>query len=184
MGVVGIPVRLRQWAATIAATALSGYALDGVATVCGVVLAASQLLNGLDQTSLLAFLAVTYVFWFIGLRASLAANWNLLEATGTSTNALSKAAYDLTGQVRRVGARRLASAGGYLTTEMAKEIPYYAGAFGVAIVSDTVDSNHVLIFLAGTNLGAAAYEYGLARLTRAYLGQRRPAAAEPTTIAS
>ena len=91
-------IRPRRWAATIAATALSGYALDGVATVFGVALAASQILNGLDQTSLLGFLLVTYVFWFLGLRASLAANWSLLEATGTSTNAVSKFAYDLTGR--------------------------------------------------------------------------------------
>ncbi len=175
-------IRPRRWAATIAATALSGYALDGVATVFGVALAASQILNGLDQTSLLGFLLVTYVFWFLGLRASLAANWSLLEATGTSTNAVSKFAYDLTGHVRRAGARRFASAGGYLTTEILKEIPYYAGAFGVAIVSDTVDSKHVLIFLAGTNLGAAAYEFGLARLTRSFLGHRRPIAENRATV--
>jgi hypothetical protein len=32
-----------------------------------------------------------------------------------------------------------------------------------------VSSNDALIFLGGANLGAAAYEYGLARATRALL---------------
>jgi hypothetical protein len=62
---------------------------------------------------------------------------------------------------------------GYAGTELAKEIPYYAGAFGTAAVSDSVTTNHALIFLAGANLGAAAYEYGLARLTRVVLRRRR-----------
>jgi hypothetical protein len=183
--VAGIPVRLRRWAATVAATAVSAYALDAVATACGIALAASQVLGGLDQAPLLVFLVATYVFWAIGLRANLAANWSLLEATGTSTNVLSKAAYDMTSRaLPGVGARRLASAAGYVATEVAKEIPYYAGAFGVAILSDSVTSNDVLIFLGGANLGAAAYEYGLARLTRAFLRLRSAARAEPSTLPS
>ncbi len=65
--------------------------------------------------------------------------------------------------------RRLAGSAGYVATELAKEAPYYAGAFGAALVSDSVSSGDALVFLAGANLGAAAYEYGLARLTRAFL---------------
>ena len=68
-----------------------------------------------------------------------------------------------------------------MATEVAKEIPYYAGAIGLAIVSDSVGSSDVLIFLAGTNLGAAAYEYGLARLTRAFLLLRAEATVDPAT---
>ena len=37
------------------------------------------------------------------------------------------------------------------------------------MLTDSVSSNDALIFLAGANLGAAVYEYGLARLTRAFL---------------
>ena len=51
-------------------------------------------------------------------------------------------------------------------------MPYYAGAFGAAVLTDTVSSNDALVFLAGANLGAAAYEYGLGRLTRAFLARR------------
>jgi hypothetical protein len=40
------------------------------------------------------------------------------------------------------------------------------------VLTDTVSSNDALVFLAGANLGAAAYEYGLAHLTRAFLGRR------------
>ena len=45
-------------------------------------------------------------------------------------------------------------------------MPYYAGAFGAALLTDSVSSNEAMLFLGGANLGAAVYEYGLARLTR------------------
>jgi hypothetical protein len=127
-----------RWAATLTATAVSTYALDAVATAAGVLLVASQLLSGLDHAFVLLFLAGTYAAWGAGLRVNIKANWALLEDTGTSTNALSKAAHDLvklrTGNVR---ARRIASAVGYVATEVAKETPYYAGAFGAAVLSDS-----------------------------------------------
>jgi hypothetical protein len=41
------------------------------------------------------------------------------------------------------------------------------------VLTDSVTANEALIFLAGANLGAALYEYGLARLTTALLGRRR-----------
>jgi hypothetical protein len=164
----------RRWAATVGATAVSTYALDGVATAAGAALAACGVLGGAPHALLLGFLALSYVAWGAGLRENLAANWALLEQTGTSTNALSKAAHDL---ARLRGwhprTRRLAGAGGYVVTELIKEVPYYAGAFGAALVSDSVSSGDALVFLAGANLGAAAYEYSLARLTRAYLCRDR-----------
>ena len=159
----------KRWAITLGATAASTYALDAVATAAGVALASSGLLSGLDHGLVLALLACSYVAWGAGLRVNLRANWALLERTGTSTNALSKAGYDL---VKRPRARRFAAAAGYIGTELAKEVPYYAGAFGAAVLTDSVSSNDALIFLAGANLGAAAYEYGLAGLTRAFLGRR------------
>ena len=163
--------RPRRWAATVGATAVSTYALDAVATATGAALAASGLLHGAPHALLLGFLALSYVAWGAGLRRSLSANWALLERTGTSTNALSKAAHDLARAARLAAAARAGSPApsGYVATELAKEAPYYAGAFGAALVSDSVSSGDAIVFLAGANLGAAAYEYGLAGLTRAFL---------------
>ena len=162
---------------TVAATAASTYALDAIATAAGLALAASHVLRGVDHALLLAFLAVSYVVWAIGLRANLRANWALLEQTGTSTNALSKAAYELARlRTASARARRVAAAIGYVGTELAKEAPYYAGAFGAALLSDSVSSREAIVFLAGANLGAAAYEYGLARLTQSFLGGDRAGA--------
>ncbi|HXV34909.1 MAG TPA: hypothetical protein VD769_12945 [Gaiellaceae bacterium] len=158
---------------TVGATLLSTYLLDAVATAAGVALAASQLLRGLDHWPVVAFLGATYVVWAAGLRVNLSANWALLEETGTSTSAVSKAAHDLAGVgggSERV--RRLVSHAGYVATELVKEIPYYAGAFGAALFTDSVSSNDALVFLAGANLGAAAYEYGLGRLTHLFLRLR------------
>jgi hypothetical protein len=62
---------------------------------------------------------------------------------------------------------------GYVVTEVGKEIPYYAGAFGAVIFTDSVSATDAVIFLGGANMGAAIYEYGLARLVRAFLGYRQ-----------
>ena len=91
-------VSLWQWLITSGATVASTYALDAVATAAGVALVASGLLGGVDHTLALVFLATTYVAWGAGLRVNLRANWALLEETGTSTNVLSKASYDLARQ--------------------------------------------------------------------------------------
>jgi len=169
-------VKVKSWLITILATAVSTYALDGVATAGGVLLVASGVMAGFGSSWLWLVLALTYVVWGVGLRVNLKANFELLEAIGTSSNALSKAAYELVRQrSRTVRARKIAAAAAYVGTEIAKEAPYYAVAFGVALASDTITSRDAVIFLAGTNLGAAIYEYGLGRVTRIYL-RARPAA--------
>jgi hypothetical protein len=166
--------RRAAWAVTLLATVASTYALDAFATAVGGALAASGLLAGLDGAMLPSFLAITYFLWAAGLRANLAANWSLLTSTGVSTNALSKAAYDVA-RGRDAGPRalRLAASGGYVLTEVAKEVPYYAGAFGASLLAHAVTTTDAIVFLAGTNLGAAVYEYAAARATRAFLRVRR-----------
>ena len=162
-----------RWALTLAATVVSTWALDVVAAFAGVLLAASHVFDGAPRFLVVGFLAATYVLWALGLQANLIANWRLLEETGTSTNALSKVGFELA-RLRSSSQRavRAASAAGYVVTEIAKEAPYYAGAFGTALLSDSVDSTDALVFLGGANLGAAVYEYGVARLTRAMLNGR------------
>ena len=160
----------KPWAITLGAMAASTYVQETVIAAAGVVLAASQLLQGFDLVTVIAFVAGTYIVWFAGLLKNLEANWALLEATGTSTNVLSKAAYELVKRrTRSARARKVAAAAGYACTEIGKEVPYYLGAFGAAVVSDSISANDALVFLGGANLGAAAYEYGLAGLTRAIL---------------
>jgi len=170
-----------RWVITFAATVVSTYALDAVATAAGVLLTASQWLRGLDSGVLLAFVAATYIVWGAGLRVNLKANWRLLEETGTSTNALSKGAYDVVKlRTESIRVRRIASGIGYVGAELIKEVPYYIAALGTALVSDSVSSSDALIFLGGANLGAAAYEYGLGRITGVYLRRKAPRASFET----
>jgi hypothetical protein len=164
--------RTRTWSITIAATLASTYALDAIASAAGLALAASGLLASLNHAQALIFLAATYVTWAVALRVNLHANWALLEETGTSTNALSKLGYDIA-RGARPAVHRLAAHAGYVVTEVGKEIPYYAGAFGAVIFTDSVSATDAVIFLGGANMGAAIYEYGLARLVRAFLGYRQ-----------
>lgn len=162
-----------RWIVSTAATLASVYVLDAFATVAGLALAASGLADGLDRAAVVALLVAGYLVWGLSLRSAVRANDQLLAETGTSTNVLSKAAHDVTRRMTgSPRAARVAAVVGYAGTELAKEVPYYAGAFGTAAVSDSVTTNHALVFLAGANLGAAAYEYGLARLTRVFLRRR------------
>jgi hypothetical protein len=163
----------RSWTATAGATIASTYALDAVATAAGVALAATGIPQQGGHTVVLALLVASYVAWGAGLRVNLVANWDLLCRTGASTNLLSKLGFTL---FARCGDRwrRHAASAGYVLTELAKEAPYYAGAFGTLLVTDSVTADDALVFLAGANLGAAVYELGLARATRVLL-RRRPA---------
>lgn len=178
-GAVGRRRGWLRWSLSLAATAASTYVLELIATGAGVLAAGLSTWAHPSHTVLLLALGTSYLLWALGLRTNLRANHTLLERTGTSTNVLSKAAYDLA--VRRTHSRRVrhaAGAVGYLLTELAKEIPYYAGAFGLSLVSDSVSADAAVAFLAGANLGAAAYEYILGRVTRALLDRRSYAAFE------
>jgi hypothetical protein len=159
-----------RWVVVVVATAISTCALDIIATASGATLAATPLLDGAPRGVILGFLVCTYLLWLAGLRVNLTANGCLLEQTGTSTSLPSKVMFELArlrSSKRHV--RLAAAATGYLATEIAKEVPYYAGAFGTALLSDSVDAADALVFLAGTNVGAAAYELGIARLSRTLL---------------
>lgn len=115
---------------------------------------------GIQATVIL--LVGSYIMWRGGLSSSLAANWRLLETTGTSTSLLSKLVYDLAGRrTTRTDLRQVLSGAGYLVFELAKESPYYIGAFGLAFTSDAVSGEEALIFLAGANVGVAIHEYEL-----------------------
>jgi hypothetical protein len=164
----------------------STYALDGFAVAVGGLLVASGVLGGTEWPLLLACLVASYALWGAGLRVSLDANWALLADTGISSNAFSKAAHDLAkargATVRR---QRLAASVGYLLTEVAKEVPYYATAGAATLISDSVSTRDALIFLVGTNIGAAVYEYALACGIRRLLRRRsRPTAAPRVTAAA
>jgi len=164
--------RLVRGGAIVAATIVSTLALDLVATAVGTLLVASHLFVGSSLTGACGFLVVTYVLWIAALRINLTANWQLLERTGTSTSLLSKVTFELARRrscSERV--RRAASAVGYLATELAKEAPYYACALGTVALGDAVSPTDAVVFLAGTNVGAAAYEFGIARLSRNVLNR-------------
>ena len=52
---------------------------------------------------------------------------------------------------------------------LAKEAPYYLGAAGAALFTESISAVDAIVFLAGANVGAAAYEFALARGLRLFL---------------
>lgn len=163
-----------RWGVSAVATFASTYLLDVVATGSGLLLVASPLLDGTRTGRLWLVLGASYVVWGLGLRVNLRANLALLDRAGVSTNALSKAAYDLA--TRRAAGRpvtRLAAGSGYVLSELLKECPYYLGAFGATALSDGVATGQAITFLVGANLAAGLYEYVLAAVTGGILNRRR-----------
>ena len=166
------PSPVHRWLLSAGATAASAYTLDALATAAGALLLVSALLDGASQGQLLTLLALSYLVWAAGLRIALAANWSLLQATGTSASLPSLLAYDLVRRrTDRVRLHRLAAGTGYIGTELAKEAPYYLAAFGAAALSSELTTDDALIFLIGTNLGAAAYECALGLTVRHLVGR-------------
>lgn len=178
----GFPGSLRKWGITLSATVASTYALDAIATLCGLGAAALPVARAASFEAALAFLVLSYLAWGLGLSVNLRANRLLLAVTGTSTNALSKLLFDLAGR-RRLSRRwqDLAADIGYVGMEIAKEAPYYLGATGVALATESVALTDAMIFLGGANFGAALYEYGLARIVRRLVAAARPPQAEFST---
>lgn len=139
----------------------------------GALLVASGLLAEAGPAIVLGLLAASYGIWGVALRPALAANLVLLERTGAGTSLPSKICHDLaaaSGLGR--AARRLAASAGYVGTELVKEAPYYLGAAGAVLMTEAVTSTEAVLFLAGANLGAAAYEAGFAGLVRLFPARR------------
>lgn len=154
----------RRWFATVAASFITAYALDLFATALGLLVVASGLLSGIGYAEALVLLLASYVFWGSGLWALIKANWALLQRTGTCTNILAKAGHDLAVRLGwSLRWRRIAAYVGNTVTELAKEAPYYVGAGGLALFSDSVGAVDAIVFLAGANIGAAIYGFALAR---------------------
>jgi hypothetical protein len=165
--------RARPWLVTLAASAITTYALDLFATCAGLLLAASMLLEGISYAMALLLLFASYVAWGAGVWAILKANWDLIQRTGTSTNLLSKAGHDIALRFRwSLRWRRMATHAGYVTTELAKEAPYYLGAAGAAVFSDSIEAIDAIVFLAGANMGAAAYGFVLAHGVRIFVRKK------------
>lgn len=154
----------RRWIATAAASLITAYALDLFATSLGLLVVASGLLSGVGYVEALLLLLASYVFWGGGLWAVIKANWALLQRTGACTNILAKAGHDLAVRLGwSLRGRKVAAYVGNTVTELAKEAPYYIGAGGFALFSDSVSAIDAIVFLAGANTGAAIYGFALAR---------------------
>jgi hypothetical protein len=159
----------RRWMATAAASFITAYTLDLFATALGLLAVASGLLSGIDYVEALVLLLASYVFWGSGLWAVIKANWALLQRTGACTNILAKAGHDLAARLGwSLRWRKIAAYVGNTATELAKEAPYYLGAGGFALFSDSVDAIDAIVFLAGANAGAAIYGFALAHGMRLF----------------
>lgn len=165
--------RARRWGVTLVVAAMSFLAVDVVATAGGIALASFGIVQSQGRPAASALLGASYLVWAFGLRFNLRANCELLEATSTSTNIFSKFMFDrAVGRSASHRARRIAASVGYVGMEVAFELPYYISAFGAAAATEMIDSTDALIFLAGTNLAAGAYEYTLGRITYRFVCTR------------
>ncbi len=168
--------KLGRWGITVGANVASTYALDGTAVIAGLALTKTGIQEHVSTETLIGFLAASYGVWFKGLYENVKENWKLLEEQGVSTSALSKAFHDYSkskGWSER--SQRLATAAGYVGLEIAKELPFYLGAFGSATFFEGISDKDAITFLAGANIGGGFYEYTLAKgtkMARKWMGRR------------
>jgi hypothetical protein len=171
MGSVGTCIR---WGTTVVAAVASSWLVDGLATLVGVAVVASAVLDGVPGGVLVAAALASYVGWGAAMLVDVRANGRLLGSVGVSTSLASKVVHDLV--ARRDGAseraRRVAAAGGYVGLEVVKEVPFLIGAVGIIAVSDSLATPSFFAFLIGANLAAAAYELSVGVGTGALLRRR------------
>lgn len=144
-------------------------------------------LSQVDTKTAAGFLAISYGFWGAGLYKSCKANLRQLESTGTSTSILSKSLYDMSKQLTpNAFLQAAASYFGFTLIQALEEIPFYAASFPgpvgesisqiphvpelpfvpsapdvISRFSDANSRNNEFAFLAGANMGAAAWAYTL-----------------------
>lgn len=148
-----------RWGLTLGATVGSSMLLEAPATVGGTALVNTHLLQTMDTKGLLALLGVSYASWAYGMHKGIKANINALEQTGMGSNVFSKVAFD---NVKHRTLQKITVGTSYVVPEVAKEIPYYAGAFG-ADAAGIINTKEAIIFLAGANVVAAGYEVAQAK---------------------
>jgi hypothetical protein len=174
---------VRRWGITLAAAVTSFATLDLVATAGGITLASSGIFQGQGRSMVYGLLAISYLIWAAAMRVNLRANADLLTTTGTSTNVFSKFLFDrATSRSASPRACALAASIGYVGMQVVIEMPYYISAFGAAAASDMIDSTDALIFVAGSNVAAAAYEYVVGHITNSVVIRRSHHLAEPAVL--
>ncbi len=163
-----------KWAITLPANVASFVILDVFATVVGIAVVQFHPFADVNTSLAVALLVGSYAFWLLGLNNAIQQNERLLKRTGVSTSALSKFAYDTSSKMsnnKRI--QKYATATGYVAWELLKEIPYYVAAFAPIVASTlpfipklNYTLHDALAFLAGANIAAGLYEYGLALITK------------------
>lgn len=161
-------VELTRYTITGGLTLLSSFGLEVVAIGGATITAGINPFANLDAKYAVGAVVVSYIPYLTSLFKNADQSWKSLQETGISVNIFAKAGYDLSKNI--TGSQKLqkfSAYSGFLGSELAKEIPWYIGAFaGKEIMSGWVPElytpNIEYAFLAGANVFAAGYLYAQA----------------------
>jgi hypothetical protein len=154
---------------TAAANLGSSYALEGVSALFAAAFSLADPLRHAAGPALALAIIASYLAWTAGLALNAHGNWLLLERESVSVSITSKLLHD---EIKRLGGNQSirygATAFGFVVWEAAKEAPWLLATFGIEATSR---GHHGWSFLAGSNIGAMAYNLAqgavIQRLVRA-----------------
>lgn len=143
-------------------------ALTGTAIAGGVIGAAANPLSHVDTKFAVATLAASYLLWGRATYLNAREAWTLLENSEVCTSITAKALYEFS--KKHTDNRKIQKAAtytGFVFWTVAEEVPWIMSALVVPELVDELSStpmaNNELSYLAGANVGAAAFNYIQAR---------------------
>lgn len=158
-------IELTKYGVTGAISFVSSSSLEAVALVGASLAAGLNPLAGQDPKIAVAALVLSYIPLITGTLQNADQAWKSLNETGASVSFLAKIGYDLSRNVtKNERIQKVATFTGFSVIELAKEIPWYIGAYagkeGLLIgATEYYTSNMEFSFLAGANIFGAAYQY-------------------------
>ncbi len=191
----GFSKRLRfgglRYGITSLSSVASGFTLEAICVPTGVAAATMNPLKEVSFEAALGILGVSYVAWGYGIWTNYNQVWKALQEVGVGTSVWAKVGYDLsTAATSRDFFKKMPAVSeflkrgstliGFTALELAKELPYYAVAFGGKLAIEQLDlnlytPNMEISFLAGANLAAALFNsvqaVGIAEALRVYRGR-------------
>lgn len=150
---------------TIPLTLVSTSALEAVSIASGTFLAGVNPFSEADPRLAIGALLLSYGFWFSGMAVNARQAWNMLEETGVSVSWWAKVGHDASKKLTDSQTiQKAASYTGFTAMELAKEIPWWLGAFGgkfaISQAAPEYNTHNMeFSFLMGANVGATFYNY-------------------------
>lgn len=161
-------VELGKYGVTTGLNVLSALGLEMTSLIGATFTAGINPLAGLDSKYAIAAVALSYIPLITGTLKNAEQAWYSMKELGVSISTPAKIGYDLSRIfTKNEKIQKVSTYAGFLGFELAKELPWYAGAFaGKEVMNGWIPERYTpnieYAFLAGANVAGAGYQYAQA----------------------